>query len=175
MNIFVLDNNPKVAAAMMCDKHVVKMIIETCQILSMVMDTNYKPQFGSTPSIQLGCPQYPKAHLKHPSTLWTMKSRGNYRWLVKHLRALCSEYRKRYNKVHKLEGLTMVYEGQEQHLEFESNKLQKFCIAITNKDLHHKDPITAYRNYYNMEKSRFAKWKLGNIPAWYTPGEMLTA
>ena len=34
MNIFVLDQNPSIAASMMCDKHVVKMIVESCQLLS---------------------------------------------------------------------------------------------------------------------------------------------
>jgi len=28
MNIFILDEDPKVAARMQCDKHVVKMIVE---------------------------------------------------------------------------------------------------------------------------------------------------
>ena len=178
MNIFALHNNPFIAALMMCDKHIVKMIIETCQILSMVLDSNMDIQYRSQdcpPSKQLGCPQYPKNHLKHPSTLWTMQSRGNYKWLVQHLRGLCSQYRDRYGKVHKLEGLIMIYEAQEKYLKFDNSKKTKFCIAITDKTLHHHDPVIAYRNYYNMEKSRFAKWKTGAVPAWFKPGEMITA
>jgi len=34
VNIFYLDKNPKIAAEMHCDKHVVKMITETAQLLS---------------------------------------------------------------------------------------------------------------------------------------------
>ena len=34
MNIFVLDMNPVTAAQMQCDKHVVKMIVESAQMLS---------------------------------------------------------------------------------------------------------------------------------------------
>ena len=34
MNIFVLDRNPVVAAQMQCDKHIVKMIVESGQMLS---------------------------------------------------------------------------------------------------------------------------------------------
>ena len=34
MNIFVLDRDPIQAAKYMCDKHVVKMILESCQLLS---------------------------------------------------------------------------------------------------------------------------------------------
>ena len=33
MNIFYLDKNPVVAAQMSCDKHVVKMILESAQML----------------------------------------------------------------------------------------------------------------------------------------------
>ena len=34
MNIFVLDNDPVIAAQTQCDKHVVKMIVESAQMLS---------------------------------------------------------------------------------------------------------------------------------------------
>ena len=34
MNIFFLHRNPKIAARMQCDKHVVKMVLETAQMLS---------------------------------------------------------------------------------------------------------------------------------------------
>ena len=33
MNIFVLDENPVIAAKMACDKHIVKMILESAQML----------------------------------------------------------------------------------------------------------------------------------------------
>ena len=36
MNIFILDNDPVIAAQMQCDKHVVKMIVESAQMLSTV-------------------------------------------------------------------------------------------------------------------------------------------
>ena len=42
MNIFVLDRDPTKAAHMMCDKHVVKMIIESAQMLSAVLDCQYR-------------------------------------------------------------------------------------------------------------------------------------
>ena len=34
MNIFYLHDDPKIAAEMSCDKHVVKMILESAQVLS---------------------------------------------------------------------------------------------------------------------------------------------
>lgn len=177
MNIFALNEDPNLAAEDCCDKHVVKMPIECAQMASMVLDTNYMEQYrGSvnSPSAQLGLPQYPKAHLKHPSTLWAMESRSNYMWLVKHMRALLRQYTLRYNKVHSMDSLPMIYEAQCKFLKFDKQQLTKFAIAIANQELHDDDPVIAYRNYYNIEKSRFAKWKSGRIPTWYAPGKLVT-
>ena len=37
MNIFVLDEDPAIAAQMMCDKHIPKMIVETFQMLGSAL------------------------------------------------------------------------------------------------------------------------------------------
>ena len=37
MNIFVLDDDPAIAAQMMCDKHIPKMIVETFQMLGSAL------------------------------------------------------------------------------------------------------------------------------------------
>ena len=92
MNIFVLDKDPYVAAENMCDKHVVKMIIESAQILSAVVDV----RSGSFLTEEYDLPKYPKAHVKHPCTIWAMKSRSNAIWVINHLEALSKEYTKRY-------------------------------------------------------------------------------
>ena len=81
MNIFVLDRDPKTAAYMMCDKHVVKMILESAQMLSAVLDHQYKKEYrGGDGSVieQFGLPGYPKAHAKHPCTLWLKESQANF-------------------------------------------------------------------------------------------------
>ena len=92
MNIFVLDKDPYVAAQMMCDKHVVKMILEGCQMLSTVHSldviqdnkpTLYKPCFHN-----------------HPCTIWAGKSMGNFIWLCELGIELCKEYSYRYEKDH---------------------------------------------------------------------------
>lgn len=171
MNIFVLDKNPKIAAQMMCDKHIVKMIVETCQMLSAVLDNNYDPKYSGDdnllPSERFGTCGYPKAHFKHPCTMWAMESKGNYKWLVKHLRAMCVEYSRRYNKCHSCEGQLMIFDGQLDYLKFPSNRRTKFVQAMPDK-YKEKDPVKAYHNYYNMEKFTFAKWKNRVTPSWYT-------
>jgi len=88
MNIFYLDPNPKVAAELMTDKHVVKMILESAQMLSTAHRT-LNPE-GSHPML------YRIAYQNHPSTVWVRTSRAHYLWLYRHFIALCDEYSKRY-------------------------------------------------------------------------------
>ena len=91
MNIFYLHKNPEEAAKYQYNKHVVKMILESAQILCTVhhkymgddVDVPYKP-----------------THRNHPSTLWAGQSAQNYEWLYRHFIALCGEYEKRYGKEH---------------------------------------------------------------------------
>ena len=59
MNIFVLHRDPKIAAQMSCDKHVVKMILETAQMLS------------SAARAKGAWAPYKQTHKKHPCTLWS--------------------------------------------------------------------------------------------------------
>ena len=175
MNIFVLDKDPYKAAEMMCDKHVVKMIVESCQILSAAFDITYKEsgrgRGKGEPSATFDLPQYPKSVKKHPCTLWVVESIENYRWLLKHFDALLNEYTKRYNKVHKYgQGINKhleIYTGQLIWLDLPNVPQTKFVQAITNTDLHRDDPIEGYREYYIQEKAHFAKWKLGNTPEWF--------
>jgi hypothetical protein len=185
MNIFILDQDPKQAAMMMCDKHINKMIIESQQILSCVLDKRYQERHLSkdkdalTPSKQLGLPQYPKAHAKHPCTLWALESRANFRWLLKHTRQLVSEYSFRYRerngarKVHSLEGNLSIYEAQGQYLSFPVARLTPFAQAMPVEYKEHGNAVAAYRTYYLMDKS-FAKWeKHRGAPTWYKYGRLM--
>ena len=94
MNIFYLDRDPKIAAQMMCDKHVVKMILESAQILS----TAHRVLDGGDYADQYGL--YKIAHKNHPSTIWCRQSKPHYEWLYNHMIALGREYNKRYGKIH---------------------------------------------------------------------------
>ena len=86
MNIFYLDKDPVVAAQMMCDKHVVKMILESAQMLS----TAHRVLDGDTYANKVGL--YKMAHKNHPSTIWARSSIENYDWLSGHMQALMKEY-----------------------------------------------------------------------------------
>ena len=155
------------------------MILESHQMLSLAVKNLYMDKYIDARSRDLGdgdsywddvLPGAPKAHLKHPCTKWVMESRGNYRWLIRHLRAMHGEYSKRYNKIHSQEGLLMIYEGQEPYLDFKKTRRTKFVQAMPDhcKD---KDAVKAYQKFYNLYKFSFAKWKLGNVPSWFCPPE----
>lgn len=81
MNIFVLDYNPQVAAEYHCDKHVVKMILESAQILCAV---HHKNGNSDVP--------YKLTHANHPCIIWAGESKQNYLWVTELAEALNDEY-----------------------------------------------------------------------------------
>ena len=90
MNIFYLDECPDKAARLQYNKHVVKMILESAQMLCVAHHV-----YGNSNDVP-----YKEVHLNHPSTRWTRLCRANYMWLYNHMIALGDEYTKRYGKTH---------------------------------------------------------------------------
>ena len=91
MNIFVTDICPKQSAINLCDKHVVKMTLESAQMLCTAQHL-----MASNPSDLL----YKPTHENHPCNVWTRLSSCNYHWLFKHFQHLATEYTFRFGKVH---------------------------------------------------------------------------
>ena len=101
MNIFVTDPDPVKSAQVLPDKHIVKMPLETCQMLSIVASEKWGHGFGVLPKVDGEPYKTDKgAFRNHPCTIW---AQTNFRWLIDHGLALCAEYRHRYNKVHSCE------------------------------------------------------------------------
>ena len=100
MNIFVTCTDPMFAARVLPDKHVVKMPLESCQMLSIVYSKWYydwgtlPKQDGSAYSTEKG------AFRNHPCTQWAAKTIYNTAWLITHGLALSDEYTHRYDKIH---------------------------------------------------------------------------
>ena len=91
MNIFAVSCCPFESAMVLPDKLVVKMPLETAQILSTVVRLHCEE-----PNVDL----YKPTHINHPCTLWAAHSQMNFRWLCAHGLALCGEYIMRFNKCH---------------------------------------------------------------------------
>ena len=156
MNIFYLDKNPQSAAAMHCDKHCVKMILEYAQMLS----TAHRVLDGENVHPDL----YKIAHKNHPSTIWTRSSKQHYQWLFRLFRKLNIEYGIRYGKIHKS------WEKLNRYLEFVPKNIKDKgwvdppqCMPDHCKK---PDTVDAYRNYYLVEKASFATWKTKQ-PKWW--------
>ena len=90
MNIFYLHKDPYKAAEVQYNKHVVKMILESAQMLCTAH--HHYDENTDVP--------YKKAHYNHPSTIWTRQNKNHYRWLFNHMIALGDEYTARYGKIH---------------------------------------------------------------------------
>jgi len=134
-----------------CDRHVVKMILESAQIACTALNA----KGFATP--------YRSTHAKHPCVLWAGESLDNLRWLIRLGKALNREYRYRYGSPDhaSLAVLEMV-----SAFSFESRGLTEFAQAMPDEYKVPGDPVTAYRNYYAGEKLGFAKWTRRRKPPW---------
>jgi len=101
MNIFVTHESPYESAQVLPDKHIVKMPLETCQMLSIVASDKWGHGYGTLPKAD-GQPYATEkgAFRNHPCTIWANETLANARWLLQHGFALCEEYAARYGKVH---------------------------------------------------------------------------
>lgn len=179
MNIFYLNEDPKLCARDHIDKHVVKMVIEYAQLMStahrMLDGEQYIDKTANGRRIkrwrlldkrenQL----YKASHINHPDNIWLRKSTGNYEYLWQLFSALCDEYTYRYGRVHetdrKLRGVLMCAPQNLPKGEMTEppQAMPDYCK--------HSDVITAYKNYYIKEKKSFSNWKKRNIPSWFTQG-----
>jgi len=152
MNIFVLDNNIDRCARYHCDQHVVKMILESAQILCSALSN----KGFTTP--------YKATHEKHPCVLWVADSYDNFIWLRSLALALNKEYLFRYDKPvdHKSIAVIKMLSG----MSYTSHGQTPFVQAMPDKYRNSNDPVNAYREYYKGEKLRFARWTKRRPPAW---------
>ena len=160
MNIFFLDMDVKKCAKYHVDKHVVKMILETAQLLCGVHHT--------TPLVTPQVP-YKLSHKNHPCAIWTRESLSNYLYLCDLGLELCKEYTFRYGKTHKSQQVI------EWCLDNKPNIVDKgFTTPPKAMPDEYKvtDVVESYRNYYIGAKKDFAKWKNRDIPDWFSNTEV---
>lgn len=179
MNIFYLDNDPKVCAQMHLDKHVVKMILEYCQLLSTahrVLDGNQVSALSKTGrkvtrwilNDERESVIYSATHINHPSAVWVRQSDKNYDWLYSLLQELMTEYTHRYGKIHACSKLEMMLAMLPKNIP--NQPFTEPTPAMPDEYKVSGDSIQSYKNYYIHEKHRFAKWTKRNTPIWFTEG-----
>ena len=176
MNIFYVDENPMNAAEALVDKHVVKMILESAQLLSTahrVLDgveiegksqTGRKAKRWILPDAREGV-IYMATHMNHPSAVWCRNSVQNYDWLVDHMFALMREYTHRYGKTHKCYGeISYMLQSPPKNLKDWDWTPMPSCMA--EEYIISDNPIINYRNYYREGKKNLHKWTNRSAPSW---------
>lgn len=160
MNIFHISDNPVQAAKWQVNSHVIKQILEQCQMLC----TMYHLQGIDAP--------YRKTHENHPTAKWVRASYDNFLWTIEHAYATATEYTERYGRRHKSEDVLDWCENNSWQLGFDSNDLQPFAIAIGEDKICRTLPefesfsvVEKYRSYYIHDKKHLHQWKQ-NKPDW---------
>ena len=154
MNIFILDENIKKCAQYHCDQHVVKMILESVQMLCTALNKKGR----TTP--------YKSTHVKHPCVLWVEQSFDNFIWLRDLTIELNTEYKYRYNKHTDHKSIHVLSEIS--RYRYKRQGLTEFAQAMPDEYKVPGDAILAYRQFYLGEKMAFAKWTKRSVPDWVT-------
>lgn len=154
MNIFVLDEDPRLAAEAQCDAHVVKMTLETAQLLCAAFPEGVAP--------------YRRSHYKHPCAVWTRASADNFMWLWEHGVWLADEYEHRFHKEHKSRAVIQWCLDNFSLSDVPTTAgLTPFAQAMPDQ-FKHASAVEAYRAYYRGAKQDIARWRNGrSAPAWW--------
>ena len=161
MNIFFLDENPKLSAQYHVDKHVVKMILETAQLLCGVHHS-----INTSSTLQV---PYKLSHKNHPCAIWARESLSNYLYLCELGLELGKEYTYRYGKKHKsIEVIEWCIVNKPNIIDIGFTK-----PAMAMPDEFKVDSVVeSYRNYYIGAKISLASWKNREKPFWFGKKEL---
>lgn len=177
MNIFFLSECPVKAAKMQCSKHIVKMALESAQMLSSthrILDgvkTSRLSKSGNSTVKHWTHPTwdhvlYKASHVGHPCTQWTMATKKNYEWHFLHWKAISNEYSHRYGKIHaswsKLKDvLSLAPEN------IADGKMTSPALAMP-EEFKMECPVESYRNYYFSKSENFKmEWHNSETPKWF--------
>lgn len=122
MNIFASDACPVRSAVVLDDQRLIKMILESAQMLGTVFN-----EAGVEHPYRLSA-----GHANHPCTVWVRTSFGNVEWLMSHVCALELEYQRRFGQSHR--SFRTLPEA-----------FDRFC-AITTQRTAQTPPVNAARN-----------------------------
>lgn len=170
MNIFQLSDSPILSAQLLHDKHVVKMTLETAQLLSQAvrMRPDWIKLFGGPVAVNEQL--YRSTHVHHPSAKWARENGNNFDWLVQHGIALADEYNLRFGRRHRSKDVILACQDFCRHSldlcgEPRRTKIPQ-CMPEKYKT---NDPVLAYRMYYLGEKVKpDSKWteRRASLPEW---------
>lgn len=175
MNIFATSYDPREAAKDLPDKLIVKMVLESAQMLSIagnkvISGLDQTKIYKTT------------AYTKHPCTLWAGRSLTNFIWLIEHSLEIGKEYNRRYKKHHKSLDVIMYIKnclltnlGEVCYALEQQKSVTPFALAMPDKYQDPVNPCESYRQYMQAEKSYYSKWTPpGEKPKWWTAKTNIT-
>jgi len=144
MNIFATDPCPVKSVLYLDNKRLVKMCLESAQMLSTAIwyhggtDYPYKP-----------------THVNHPCSKWVRETRYNYLWLFLHFEGLCQAYKQKYNRTHKCYSYFEIFFNNAKLIP--DGKLTDFVNCTRSESLgvdftKEKDVHIAYRKYLKAKQ-----------------------
>lgn len=159
MNIFAIDYDPVLAAKALCNKHCVKMVSESTELLCTALYALGDPVPCDEKYVR-------RNYINNRFCLWARETHSNFEWLLKHGRALAAEYNFRYGKIHDCQK----YLDRIQAPKLPSGDLTPFARSAAVQEFDIADPIEAYRAMYIRDKAYFARWTRRPPPAWFPNG-----
>ncbi len=143
MNIFFTSLCPVQSARGLCQRHIIKMLLESAQMLS----TAHR-EFGNTSELL-----YKSTHKNHPSSVWVRKSADNYMWLYDHFTALCDLYTRNSGKTHLTESkLREVLSTPPSSLKSRGFRLPPMCMP---EEFILGEVCSSYQGYL---RAKYAEW-----------------
>jgi hypothetical protein len=190
MNLFILSEDARAAARAHGDKHVIKMMLEACQMLYTAHWVAAFPSLLENKSavavskaqkelplpvrlltapkqIKSGEPGYRPVHLHHPCTVWIRSSLANYYWACNLALALAAEYEFRWpGRVHSCKAHAkwlLLHPPKIPHCE-----RTPFALAMDDMYKISSDAVENYRNYYKTSKQErgLTKYTDRSPPEW---------
>jgi hypothetical protein len=159
MNIFVLSKCTKKCAKYHANVHVIKMILESAQLLCSAHSV-----LDNITEIE-GTELYKLTHKNHPCSIWVRSTSENYKWLYDLFYDLCEEYTYRYGKTHlcftKLKDVLVFVPKN-----IPEGPLTQFALAMPD-EYKTEDAVESYRTYYKTDKRHLCKWTKRPVPEWY--------
>jgi len=161
MNIFAIDLNPLKCALYHTDKHIIKMPLETAQMLSFAY---YHPELWDKPVPEL-LMKFSKAHDKHPCSIWIRESHENFLWTCTLGIYLIEEYRYRYNSEKHERCLQIFKWCLDNPPKLKSIGITDFALAMP-EEYKCSSTVESYRKYYKVGKIDLHHWTKREKPVW---------
>jgi len=165
MNIFAMSPDPTLSAQWLDDKRVVKMALESAQMLSVACHFT----FPSADSALYGV-----SHYNHPCNIWCRRTVNNFLWLYDLGKALCAEYEFRYERRHKsLDIIELAYQHVITYGDLFPETAESVVFDFNSSGFDtgdvHEDYKLCLINKWDHLDTRRPAWKFRGRPEWYTP------